>query len=128
MLTWSPYVLVEKNVEYESYLHMAHKKTILRRQLVLSTMMYQCRWKQHSLMVIIILPGDFNAKLEFDVINNDMNSMSKNGEKLFDLFYKYNLTLLNTTDCCEGTHILIHVGTNPGWKNLFWIMFLYPQV
>ena len=46
----------------------------------------------------VILLGDFNAKLGFDVINHDMNPMSKNGEKLFYLFCKYNLTLLNTSD------------------------------
>ena len=56
----------------------------------------------------IILLGDFNAKLGFDVINHDMNPMSKNGEKLFNLFCKYNLTLLNTLDFCEGTHTRIH--------------------
>ena len=46
----------------------------------------------------IILQGDFDAKLGFDVINHDMIPMSKNGEKLFNLFCKYNLTLLNTLD------------------------------
>ena len=49
----SPYVIVEKNIAYESYLYTAHKKTILRKQLGLSTMMYQCKWKQHSLMAIL---------------------------------------------------------------------------
>ena len=29
------------------------QETILRKQLVLSTMMYQCKWKQHSLMAIL---------------------------------------------------------------------------
>ena len=93
---------------YESYLYTAHKRTVLRKQLVLSTMMYQCKWKQHSLMVILILLSDFNAKLGFDVISHDMNPMSKNGEKLFNLYCKYNLTLLNALDFCEGTHTRIH--------------------
>ena len=56
----------------------------------------------------IILLGDFNANLGFDVLSHDMNPMSKNGEKLFNLFCKYNLTLLNTLDFCEGTHTRIH--------------------
>ena len=42
----------------------------------------------------VILLGDFNAKLGFDVINHDMNPMSKNGEKLFNLFCKYNLNFV----------------------------------
>ena len=33
-----------------------------------------------------------------------MNQMSENSEKPFNLFCKYNLTLLNTLDFCEGTH------------------------
>ena len=49
-----------------------------------------------------------NAKLGFDVINHDMNPMSKNGEKLFNLFCKYNLTSLNTSEFCEETHTRIH--------------------
>ena len=57
----------------------------------------------------IILLGDFNAILGCDVINHDMNPMSKNGGKLFNLFCKYNLTLLNTLDLYEGTHTHIIV-------------------
>ena len=62
----------------------------------------------------IILLGHFNAELSFDVISHDMNPMSKNGEKLFNLFCKYNLTLLNTLDFCEGTHTHVFIGINPG--------------
>ena len=55
----------------------------------------------------------FNAKLGFDVINHDMNPVPKNGEKLFNLFFKYNLTLLNTLDFVRGyNHAFI--GINPG--------------
>ena len=36
----------------------------------------------------VILQGDFNAKLGFEVISHDMNPMPKNGEKLLNLFCK----------------------------------------
>ena len=38
----------------------------------------------------VVLLGDFNAKLGFEVINHEMNPMYKNGEKLLNLFCKYN--------------------------------------
>ena len=92
---------------YESYLYTAHKKTILKKRLVLSTMMYQCKWKQHSLMAILSFYY-FNAKLGFEVIDHDIDPTSKNGEKLLNLYCKYNLTLLNILDFCDGIHARIH--------------------
>ena len=53
----------------------------------------------------VILLGDFNG---FEVVNHDINPMFKNSKKLFYLFCKYNLTLLNTLDFCEGTQTCIH--------------------
>ena len=55
----------------------------------------------------VILLADFNAKLGNDVINQDTHAMSKSGKMLFSLFQKYNLSLLNSSDICQGifTHI-----------------------
>ena len=50
----------------------------------------------------IIIVGDFNAKLGYDVILKDLHPMSNNGEQLFELFNKYNLKVMNASEHCEG--------------------------
>ena len=65
----------------------------------------------------IIMVGDLNAKLGYDVIPNDMHPMSNNGEQLFELCNKYNLKVMNASEHCEGVFTRI----------LFLIMFLSHQ-
>ena len=50
----------------------------------------------------VIMVGDFNAKLGYDVIRKYLHPMSKNGEQLFELCNKYNLKLMNASEHCEG--------------------------
>ena len=50
----------------------------------------------------VIMVGDFNAELGYDVISNDLHPMSNNGEQLFELCNKYNLKLMNASERCEG--------------------------
>ena len=56
----------------------------------------------------VILLGDFNAKLGNDIINQDTHAIAKSGKMLFCLFQKYNLSLLNSSDICQGTFINSH--------------------
>ena len=55
----------------------------------------------------VIMVGDFNAKLGYDVIPKDLHPMSKNGELLFELCNKYNLEL-NDSERCEGVFTRLH--------------------
>ena len=59
-------------------------------------------------MVISVLVGDFNAKLGHIAVQNDIHSMSKNSELLFDMFNNYNMKLLNSSKFCNGTFTRIH--------------------
>ena len=56
----------------------------------------------------VIMVGDFNVKLGYDVIPKDLHSMSKNGEQLFELCNKYNLKPTNTSEHREGVFTRIH--------------------
>ena len=56
----------------------------------------------------VIMVGDFNAKLGYNVIPKDLHLMSKNGEQLFELCNKYNLKLINASEHCEGVFTRIH--------------------
>ena len=56
----------------------------------------------------VIMVGDFNAKLGYNVIPKDLHPMSKNGEQLFELCNKYNLKLMNASEHCEGVFTCIH--------------------
>ena len=56
----------------------------------------------------IIMVGDLNAKLGYDVIPNDLHPMSNNGEQLFELCNKYNLKVMNASEHCEGVFTRIH--------------------
>ena len=56
----------------------------------------------------VIMVGDFNAKLGYNVIPKDLHPMSKNGEQLFELGNKYNLKLMNASEHCEGVFTRIH--------------------
>ena len=56
----------------------------------------------------IIMVGDLNAKLGYDVISNDLDPMSNNGEQLFQLCNKYNLKVMNVSEHCEGVFTRIH--------------------
>ena len=55
----------------------------------------------------VIMVGDFNAKLGYDVIPKDLHPMSKNGELLFQLCNKNNLEL-NDSEHCEGVFTRLH--------------------
>ena len=46
----------------------------------------------------VILIEDFNAKLEKDLIKNDIHDMSKNGKLLYQLYTNAELELLNSGD------------------------------
>ena len=50
----------------------------------------------------LILAGDFNAKLGYDIIKDDIHVMSPNGKLLDALMMRYNLSLLNSTELCNG--------------------------
>ena len=60
----------------------------------------------------IIMVGDLNAKLGYDVIPNDLHPMSNYGEQLFklcpELCSKYNLKVMNASEHCEGVFTDIH--------------------
>ena len=56
----------------------------------------------------VIMVGDFNAKLGYDVIPKDLHPMSNNGEQLFELCNKYNLKLMNASEHCEGVLTRMH--------------------
>ena len=56
----------------------------------------------------VIMVGDFNAKLRYNVIPKDLHPMPKNGEQLFELCNKYNLKLMNVSEHCEGAFTRIH--------------------
>ena len=56
----------------------------------------------------VIMVGDFNAKLGYDVIPKDLHPMSNNGEQLFELCNKYNLKLMNASEHCDGVFTRIH--------------------
>ena len=57
---------------------------------------------------VIIMVGDFNAKLGKDVIVGDEHPMSPNGKLLFSLCNKYNLFILNSSILCKGVFTRIH--------------------
>ena len=50
----------------------------------------------------VILVGDFNAKLGSEIITGDPHPMSSSGKLLYELYTKYNLHLLNSSDVCTG--------------------------
>ena len=56
----------------------------------------------------IIMVGDLNARLGYDVIPNDLHPMSNNGEQLFELCNKYNLKVMNASEHCEGVFTRMH--------------------
>ena len=56
----------------------------------------------------VIMVGDFNAKLWYDVIPKDLHPMSNNGEQLFELCNKYNLKLMNASEHCDGVLTRMH--------------------
>ena len=74
----------------------------------------------------VIMVGDFNAELRYDVIQKDLHPMSNNGEQLFELCNKYNLKPMNASEHCEGVFTLIqsieksvldYVLTHQTWKS-----------
>ena len=50
----------------------------------------------------LVLAGAFNAKLGNDIIKDDIHVMSPNGKLLHALMMKYNLSLLNSSEVCNG--------------------------
>ena len=56
----------------------------------------------------VIMVGDFNAKLGYDVNLKVLHLVSNNGEQLFELCNKYNLKLINASEYCEGLFNGIH--------------------
>ena len=56
----------------------------------------------------IIMVGDLNAKLGYDVIPKDKNPMSSNCEQLFELCNKYNLKVMNASEHFQGVFTRIH--------------------
>ena len=56
----------------------------------------------------IIMVGDLNTKLGYDVIRKDLHLMSNNGEQLLELCNKYNLKVMNASEHCEGVFTCIH--------------------
>ena len=50
----------------------------------------------------LVLAGDFNAKLGNDIIKDDIHVMSPNGKLLHALMMKCNLSLLNSSEVCNG--------------------------
>ena len=50
-----------------------------------------------------VLAGDFNAKLGYDIIKDDIHVMSPNGKLSQALMMKYNLSLLSSSDVCNGS-------------------------
>ena len=52
---------------------------------------------------MVCLEMDANAKVGLDVIKNDPNQISSNGEYLLDFTERNNLIICNATDMCEGT-------------------------
>ena len=52
---------------------------------------------------LICLEMDANAKVGCDIIKNDPNQMSGNGQMLLDLVSRNNLVIGNSTDLCDGT-------------------------
>ena len=52
---------------------------------------------------LVCLEMDANAKVGYNVIKNDPNAMSDNGEYLMELMERNNLIICNATDKCEGT-------------------------
>ena len=50
----------------------------------------------------LVLAGDFNAKLGYDIIKDVIHVMSPNGKLLHALMMKYNLSLLNSSEVCNG--------------------------
>ena len=51
---------------------------------------------------MVILVGDFNAKLGSDVKKGDIHSMSKNGQLLWDVIKTFNLEVINSADIFRG--------------------------
>ena len=49
-------------------------------------------------MLSIILVGDFNGKLEKDIIPGDDHSISSNGQRFLDVLESFNLRVLNARD------------------------------
>ena len=56
----------------------------------------------------IIMVGNLNAKLGYNVIPNDLHPMSNNGEQLFESCNKYNLKMMNTSEHCKSVFTHIH--------------------
>ena len=57
---------------------------------------------QNLSVQIVILVGDFNAKLGSEIITGDPHPMSSSGKLLYEFYTKYNLHLLNSSDVCTG--------------------------
>ena len=56
----------------------------------------------------VIMVGDFNAKLGYDVIPKDLHPISNNGEQLLEFCNKYNLKLMNASERCDRVFTCIH--------------------
>ena len=62
----------------------------------------------------ILIQMDANAKVGSDVITNDPNKLSCNGDLLLELISRQNLAILNANALCQG------VINYPTQKNHFW--------
>ena len=62
----------------------------------------------------VCLIGDLNAKLGNDIILSDIHEISLNGTILRDLVRKYNLSVINATDLCQGTFTRVNNKKNKG--------------
>ena len=51
----------------------------------------------------LVLAGDFNAKLGYDIIKDHIHVMSPNGKLSHALMMKYNLSLLSSSEVCNGS-------------------------
>ena len=73
---------------------------------------------------VVIVVGDFNAKLGYDVIPKDLHPTSNNGEQLFELCNKYNLKLMNAFEHCEGVFTRINKYTQTTEKSVLDYAFI----
>ena len=69
-------------------------------------------------MLSIILVGDFNGKLEKDLIPRDDHSISSNSRRFLDVLESFNLRVLNARDFHSEVFARVN-NNNPNTKSVF---------